>query len=237
MTPLESAILDHAAREHPRESCGLIVAGQYHPCRNVATDPVHSFTLCPEDWHPEASAIVHSHPDGEPYLSTADRIAQHRSGLDWLLVADGKIRKYPYAPLLLGRAFAYGASDCCTLICDAYRLAGITLQDTPRGDIDSDAKNNLIIRQLKLSGMRRFNNGCRTPGDIVLTKHGGYPCHAAVLIDRNRIVHHPKDQTSRVEAFDGYWARQHHSTWRHPSWRCLFYTAILNDLAAATLST
>ncbi|WP_043176072.1 Mov34/MPN/PAD-1 family protein, partial [Pseudomonas aeruginosa] len=51
---LQRAIAAHAAREHPRECCGLIVRGarqrRYVACRNAAGSPSEHFVIDHQDW-------------------------------------------------------------------------------------------------------------------------------------------------------------------------------------------
>ena len=59
----------HAAEQEPKESCGVVVAGRYCPCRNIASDPEQDFVLSPVDYARAAlsgkiEAIVHWHPKG-----------------------------------------------------------------------------------------------------------------------------------------------------------------------------
>ncbi|MFS3627202.1 C40 family peptidase, partial [Proteus mirabilis] len=78
---IEKDIIAHAKEEGVRESCGLISGDRYFPCRNIHPDPQNYFEVNPDDWmtaecHSEIKAIVHSHPDGKPFLSSGDRIIQ-----------------------------------------------------------------------------------------------------------------------------------------------------------------
>ncbi len=78
---------EHAAKESPREACGLVVSGRYFPCRNIANDPEQDFVLNPVDYARAAmsgtiEAIVHSHPKGGP-ASQADRSACQCTKLPW----------------------------------------------------------------------------------------------------------------------------------------------------------
>tara|TARA_B100000513_G_scaffold45793_1_gene17315 strand:- start:10896 stop:11219 length:324 start_codon:yes stop_codon:yes gene_type:complete len=59
----------HAYEEFPKEACGLIVAGAYFPCVNIADEPELDFVLNPVDYLKamqtgKIEAVVHSHPKG-----------------------------------------------------------------------------------------------------------------------------------------------------------------------------
>ncbi|WP_053001618.1 phage minor tail protein L [Shigella sonnei] len=134
MTETESAILAHARRCAPAESCGFVVrtpeGERYFPCVNISGEPEEYFRMAPEDWlqaemQGEIVALVHSHPGGLPWLSEADRRLQVQSDLSWWLVCRGAIHKFRCVPHLTGRRFEHGVTDCYTLFRDAYHLAGM----------------------------------------------------------------------------------------------------------------
>ncbi|EIG6039429.1 phage tail protein, partial [Escherichia coli] len=143
MTQTESAILAHARRCAPAESCGFVISTpegeRYQPCVNISAEPEAYFRITPEDWlqaqmQGEIVALVHSHPGGLPWLSEADRRLQIKSALPWWLVCRGEIHRFRCVPHLTGRRFEHGVTDCYTLFRDAYHLAGITLPDFVRED-------------------------------------------------------------------------------------------------------
>ncbi|EEX5972935.1 Mov34/MPN/PAD-1 family protein, partial [Escherichia coli] len=114
MTQTESAILAHARRCVPAESCGFVVrtpeGERYIPCVNISAEPEAYFRIAPEDWlraemQGEIVALVHSHPGGLPWLSEADRRLQIKSALSWWLVCRGDIHKFRCVPHLTGRLF------------------------------------------------------------------------------------------------------------------------------------
>ncbi|EHW30173.1 cell wall-associated hydrolase [Escherichia coli DEC8D] len=138
MTQTESAILAHARRCAPAESCGFVVSTpegeRYFPCVNISGEPEAYFRMSPEDWlqaemQGEIVALVHSHPGGLPWLSEADRRLQVQSDLPWWLVCRGEIHKFRCVPHLTGRRFEHGVTDCYTLFRDAYHLAEIEMPD------------------------------------------------------------------------------------------------------------
>jgi proteasome lid subunit RPN8/RPN11 len=85
----------HAAQEHPREACGLVVMRKgrevYVPCRNVATEPLLDFAVHPEDWasaseQGDVTRVVHSHPNGDPLPSDHDRASCEETQLQWVIL-------------------------------------------------------------------------------------------------------------------------------------------------------
>lgn len=87
--------VQHALREYPRESCGLIVMvddeARYIPCRNLADGEDH-FILDPLDYlladsTGEIVGIVHSHPDAPAEPSHDDIEAQQATGLPWHIIS------------------------------------------------------------------------------------------------------------------------------------------------------
>jgi len=147
----------HARQQFPKESCGLIVAGNYIACENVAA-PVEehkegddncgcqlcSFQIDPQVYLKHADKIdfvVHSHPNGPLYPSRADMEGQLQTGVPWAIIALDEDRvgdplmwgdSLPIAPLV-GRPFMHGVHDCYSLIRDCYRLGKDELakQDIP----------------------------------------------------------------------------------------------------------
>lgn len=100
-------ILAHARQCAPAESCGYVVrtaqGERYFPCENLSAEPTMYFRISPEDYlnarnRGDIVALVHSHPDGKPCLSSADRTLQIQSGLDWWLVCDNRIHKFRCVP-------------------------------------------------------------------------------------------------------------------------------------------
>jgi proteasome lid subunit RPN8/RPN11 len=141
---LESA-KSHARECYPEESCGLIVAGVYEPCVNIAApkadhtgQPSCNCTLCTFRIDPKVALkhagkidmVVHSHPDGPLWPSETDTQQQQASGYAWGMIALDEDRisdavvwggNTPPAPVI-GRSFLHFISDCYTLIKDVYAL-------------------------------------------------------------------------------------------------------------------
>lgn len=147
MTKFALAFADakvHAREVYPEESCGLIVAGSYIRCENIAADPkdhtddpncacrLCAFEIDPKVYIEHADQIdcvVHSHPDGPLYPSKADMEGQALTGKPWAILAldDERVTDKPVmwggeTPPLLGRDFMHGVTDCYAVIRDAYAL-------------------------------------------------------------------------------------------------------------------
>lgn len=234
---LKQAILAHAAVFKEREICGFLLARKdgmvYRPCENTAADPRQTFEIAPEVWlryGDAVRAVVHSHPDGEPFLSGADRQAQVATALPWVLVVSGSLNIYRPVPHLRGREFIYGKSDCYGLIADAYHLAGIELMAVERGEMDADAEKNLFETLAPEAGFARVPLDDLRAGDVVLTAHGGNANHAMLYLGGGEILHHAYGQLSRREPYSDYWQQRTASVWRHRHWREGCITAVNNDL-------
>lgn len=166
---LQRAIAAHAAREHPRECCGLIVRGvrqrRYVACRNAAGSPSEHFVIDHQDWcaaedQGEVLAIVHSHPDVPATPSMADRVSCELHGLPWVILSwpEGDVAHLApegYRAPLLGREFAHGVLDCWSLCRDWYRReAGLELPDYPRRDGWWETGESLYEQHYAAAGFR-----------------------------------------------------------------------------------
>ena len=141
----------HARKEFPKESCGLVVAGKYIPCINVAEDPLNDFMISPfdvvsasEKGIPEG--VIHSHPNGPFFPSQTDMKTQIAMNIPWAIIAldDERIGdpiewggNVPIPPLI-GRQFMHGVTDCYSVVRDAFRLGkeGMAAQGMPDWPFD-----------------------------------------------------------------------------------------------------
>ncbi|CEK08792.1 C40 family peptidase [Escherichia coli] len=244
MTQTESAILAHARRCAPAESCGFVVrtpeGERYIPCVNISAEPEAYFRIAPEDWlwaemQGEIVALVHSHPGGLPWLSEADRRLQIKSALSWWLVCRGEIHKFRCVPHLTGRRFEHGVTDCYTLFRDACHLAGIDMPDFEREDDWWRNGQNLYLDNMAVTGFYRVPLSSAQAGDILLCCFGASVAnHAAIYCGNGELLHHLPEQLSKRERYSEKWQRRTHSVWRHRHWSASAFTGIYNDLAAAS---
>ena len=88
-----------AAVEHPREACALVVelpnkSYAFRSCRNIAEDPLGTFTLDPVDWdrvedEGPVVAVLHSHPSTPAKASAHDRVICAECGIPWFILGRG----------------------------------------------------------------------------------------------------------------------------------------------------
>ncbi|MGL4858526.1 MAG: C40 family peptidase [Enterobacteriaceae bacterium] len=241
-TALEKEILAHATVQAPEKSCGFVLENaqgwHYQPCCNIADTPEKIVEIAADDWL-KASwrgtiiAVVHSHPQGEPWLSGADRIMQQRTACDWWLVAGGQVHRYRTLPPLLGRPFKQGRLDGDTLIRDAFHLAGIELDPFGREEIGCSGEQNLCLQDIAAQGFVQVD-GQPQPGDLLLIGLDGKRAnHVAIYYGEQTVLHHQPERLSCRETYNDLWQKHTHSLWRHQAWQSSAFTAICNDMNAA----
>lgn len=236
---VEDYILEHAAGCAPQESCGFVIetpaGAEYLPCRNIADDPESFFEMSPDDWliaqqKGNIILLVHSHPNGLPILSEADRQIQRRTGLPWWLVCNEQVHKFRNIQPLIGRSFEHGVTDCFTLFRDAYHLAGIEIPDYEREDEWWKTERDLYMEHMEANHFYRVND--IEPGDVVLVCLGSEKAnHAAIYCGNQQVLHHCPQRLSKRDTYGGYWLNYTHSIWRHKQWQPYGFTAICNDMA------
>ena len=239
---VQNLIFVQAASDYPMEMCGVIAdtslnGNWFFAIRNVADNPYETFVIQSEGLetaskYGEIIGIVHSHPNGEPFLSGADRQMQIQTGLPWILAVGGRLKQFRCCPHLRGRVFEYGKADCGALIRDAFMLMGIDLPDHTRGDIDDDAEHEYLRKHFERVGFVRVSDGLRG-GDVILTSYGGHANHAALYLGDGQILHHAYNQLSRREPFNQWWSERVHSVWRYPLFEPDMLQAVENDLLHA----
>ena len=140
---LKAAILSHAEECFPAECCGVIVSGEYIPCRNVAEKgqfQIHHEDLANAEDQGEIQAYVHSHPNATTRASDLDLLQIELHEKPWVICAWPEVDFQVYKPCgykapLIGRDYHHGYQDCYSIIRDFYnRELGIQLIDFERKD-------------------------------------------------------------------------------------------------------
>ncbi len=231
----QAAILAHAAREYPREACGVLLVRKgrqaYAACRNlgVGTD---QFVIHPEDYlHADRQgqivAVVHSHPGLPAEPSQADRVACEASGLAWVIVsypqADWRqIAPEGYSAPLVGRQWAHGVLDCYSLLRDWYaQERSIELLDFARLDEWWLRGDNLYVENFTRAGFAPVEvDGGEgkdlQEGDVLLMQIASpVPNHAAIYLGDGLILHHLQGRLSSRDVYGGYWHKVTTHVLRH----------------------
>lgn len=226
-----SEIRAHAARDYPRESCGLVVVfkgrQRYVPCRNIAEKNEH-FVIHPEDLAAAEdfgtpALVVHSHPNVAPLPSDADLVGCEQSGLPWLIVnwPTGAVQTFApsgYRAPLVGRQFTHGVLDCYTLIRDYYRdTLAIELPNFPRADEWWLKGQNLYLENFAAAGFVAVCDLPRMHDGLLMQVASPVPNHAAVMLDHGCILHHQMGRLSSKDVYGGWYRKCTVKVVRHRS--------------------
>lgn len=227
---LRKDIAAHAAKDYPREACGLIVmiggTLRYIPCRNIA-EGNELFILHPDDYADcdrlgIITAVVHSHPDHGPEPSQADLVACEATGLPWHIYSHpagtwGYCEPCGYEAPILGRVFVHGVLDCYSLIRDWYKKEKrITLPDFERGVEWWRHGQNLYVENFEKAGFKRIIDEQPQHGDVLLMQIlSNVPNHGAVYLEGDNIIHHLYNRLSSREVWGGYYRKHTTHILRH----------------------
>ena len=210
---VKAKIRAYTQMEWPYEACGFIVRAAGNrllvmPSRNLALDRLHDFKTCGDDWEAaeekgEIVAIWHSHPNGKPELTNADKTSCETLQIPFLVLAwpanlFGYYEPSGWIHPLLGRPFVHGLLDCYSVVRDHYRIElGIQLPDFPRDDDWWLRKENVIMDNLVAAGFKVIHKG-QPPADLlrrhdglVIAMNHGIGNHCAVYLGDFMILHHP----------------------------------------------
>lgn len=231
------AAKDHALKEFPRESCGIVIGDEYFPCANVSTTPETDFEISPVEYlslkaKGAIRCILHSHPGGPYFPSKRDMQGQLDTAVPWgILVTDGQRvseptlwgDQLPMAPLL-GRSFMHGVHDCYSLIRDAFRIGkiGMAAQGMPDWPFDAhefpevprndgwwvEKGEDLYTSYFEKVGWRQIAMSEARPGDGFLMRIGKTDkLNHAGLLVGNNLLLHHLPTRPSRREPAGIWAR------------------------------
>ena len=214
----KEAALAHAKDQDPKESCGLLLnikgKERYYPCRNLSMTAFQCFIIDPEDYiradnTGDIIAVIHSHPVTPPVPSQSDKVACEQSGLVWHIVNPkteswGYLEPTGYKAPILGREWAWGVTDCYTLVRDWYKeKLDIELIDWQRPTtLDDFNKNPMFEKCAEQTGFRELRPDEKLiNGDLLfMSILSNNLNHVAIFIDGD-VLHHLTDRLSCIEPY------------------------------------
>lgn len=223
-------IKEHAVREYPKESCGVIVDNDYIPCENLHPEPYKAFRIDPGFTSEliiagKLQAIVHSHPDGPDHPSEADAQAQIDMDLIWGIVpvfGDGDTATHANpivwwgdqlpTPPLLGRKFIWHVFHCYQLYRDWWWVnRGIRFALYPCSVDFIDEGRNPFVEHVERTHHVNLGKPQITEleiGDMVLGRlRGRYPNHCGIYVGNDTFLHHPSGGASCEASLLRWWPR------------------------------
>jgi proteasome lid subunit RPN8/RPN11 len=230
---IKGLLIAHTFEDFPAEACGIIVEGQYMPCKNIHPTPVKNFAISAEDYARaesmgEIQAIFHSHPNDYNQFSPHDAKACRSSNVPWLMYCAATddwhyadpTGNAPYE----GRQWHYGIHDCYSLLKDFYKNEFcIELDDYDRGEeMEWESPDwNMFERNFQSQGFAP----CEAPfqkGDMLLMQlQSPTPNHVGVMAipEQNIFYQHLLDRLSEASIYGGYWAKVTSKVLRHKALR------------------
>lgn len=213
-------IAEHAKRELPRESCGVIIVfkGKYKyiPCINDSND-ANDFSMNAKSFADaedmgEILYIVHSHPNTPNKPSQLDLINIEKTKVPWLII-NPFTKQYTvtkpsgYVAPLIGRPFYASVLDCYTLIEDFYKQElNIQLPDWPREDNWWLEGKNYYLDCYKPSGFELVTDGSLKAYDLVLMTMGSSVVnHGGIIMPDGTLLHHARGRLSSRDVYSGYY--------------------------------
>ena len=214
----KEAALAHAKDQDPKESCGLLLnikgKKRYYPCRNLSMTAFQCFIIDPEDYiradnTGDIIAVIHSHPVTPPVPSQSDKVACEQSGLVWHIVNPkteswGYLEPTGYKAPILGREWAWGVTDCYTLVRDWYKeKLNINLIDWHRPTtLEEFNKNPMFEKCAEETGFRELRSDEKLiNGDLLfMSILSNNLNHVAIFVDGD-VLHHLTDRLSCIEPY------------------------------------
>lgn len=226
-TNVKRAIINHASATSGEEVCGFIVQteeGVYaHPCANVSTDDkAVSFEIAPADYIAARGAgrvcgIYHgglTHTN-ESFSEEDLAMAREMCLPLHLYAASGKWSVYypeTYIVDPIGLIFQWGTWDCLETVRLHYRQQrGVYITDYDRDETFEKDAGDIIARHVSDEGFGYVDRSAPIlTDDVLLFRTPGSPHahHMGVLCGPNKLLHHPRNQLSRVDSLDGAWLRR-----------------------------
>jgi proteasome lid subunit RPN8/RPN11 len=227
---LQQEITNHAAREYPKECCGLVIVAKgkqrYVACTNTAVG-TDQFVIDPEDYAAaeeagDIVAVIHSHVNIPATPSQADLVSCEASGLPWFILSfpAGQWEElYPngYKAPYVGRVWSHGVLDCYAIIRDWYaNERDLILPEFSRHDEWWLRGENLYEENFDRCGFKQIKRDELRTGDLIFMQIGSpVSNHAAIYLGDGIILHHIQNRLSTRDVYGGYWLKNTTRYLRH----------------------
>jgi proteasome lid subunit RPN8/RPN11 len=224
------AIAAHAEAEHPKECCGLVLRNgpiaRVLRAENLAHDPYRSFKIDPV-WYLRHEAhvefVYHSHPNGLPNPTDADKAACEALNKPYLIMASPSGAMCSYFPQgftapLEGRQFVYGIFDCLSVVTDFYKQEfGLAIGQFERPPFGwwREGKQAPFEAHYKAAGFVEVTEPQH--GDVLLMQVGDAKVtnHSGVYLKGGLLLHHSLNHVSHKTVYGGYWRKHTTKVLRH----------------------
>lgn len=222
---IQKEIKDLALKARPKEICGFIYTSDkdifIYPCKNISEEPEEAFEIEHDEYFScarqassiggEIVGIYHSGKDAA--FSPSDIFHADEWPIPLYLYSFNEDVFKTYVPGkyvvdYIGRPFIWGQYDCYTLVKDFYRREyKLYLNDYDCDEsFESIVRNDIVLNFSKEGFLQSSDMSNIKDGDVLLFLCGkNY--HVGVYVGSNRFLHQPLKGQSRIEAIDGFWAK------------------------------
>lgn len=223
MIKLKQAEIDkwneHCLKCYPEEACAIVVKGKVKPMKNVAENPLETFTIDLKQYFKykdTLEGVIHSHPyklsdkaNGDRRVpSDSDLKGQYNTAVWWGISATegegvsdilwyGFDSGLPYE----GREFIYNVYDCFELVKDYYtREYNHTMNQYIR-QWDWFVTQNLFEENFEREGFKEVSIDDIQKDDVVMMDIKSDTInHIGVYLGDDQILHHLANRLSNVES-------------------------------------
>lgn len=208
-------------------------------CENQSPMPKEHFLVLPNQIDAlkktgDIVALWHSHTDDDHLLSDGDKLMSEKLDINYIVYSVKTKEFTEYEPIgletpLEGRAFYFGLQDCFHLVIDYYRrklninipfpIDGnpflTSAPDQWKHHSENRKDNTFLKEYLQKYGFSE-TNGLRKH-DILVFRLGVVvaPCHLAIYLGGNRMLHHPYQSISEECNYDNFWKKRTCHILRH----------------------
>ncbi len=220
------AAMAHAAACQPRESCGVVAGGVYHPIDNIHTG-LDTFAMDMRAYvainrETPIEAVVHSHPWADPSPSDADLTMCEATAKPWLII-NWPVGHWTvtepsgFRAPLVGRSFAWSCHDCWTLTRDAFEyFAGVRMPEFFLPWEFWETGEEMIVERFPAAGLVPVEDEWRHCDVIAMQVWPSRVVnHLGLFLDPDIILHQLSGRLSVREVFGGFYLKTTRFHLRH----------------------